>query len=175
MCQLAPEHHSDIRVRLRGVRHGQHLVHHPAVRREALGHLLGLQGQDGEGGGHIVHVPPTSLLLTLPQIKMSVIKTITGMFWAVSIVLATLPLLGYGRYVYEVSSAGARVSMVTTGWPGLPLHQHRGPARHRPRESRLLLARVLRVLHPAQHHHPPLLHLHHISIQVTVWCALFEE
>ena len=35
--------------------------------------------------------------------KMSVIKTITGMFWAVSIVLATLPLLGYGRYVYEVS------------------------------------------------------------------------
>lgn len=49
---------------------------------------------------------------------MSVIKTITGMFWAVSIVLATLPLLGYGRYVYEVSSAGARVSMVTTGWQG---------------------------------------------------------
>ena len=66
MCQLAPEHHSDIRVRLRGVRHGQHLVHHTAVRREALGHLLGLQGQDGEGGGHIVHVPPTSLLLTIP-------------------------------------------------------------------------------------------------------------
>ena len=40
---------------------------------------------------------------SLPQMKMSVIKTITGMFWAVSIVLATLPLLGYGRYVYEVS------------------------------------------------------------------------
>ena len=42
---------------------------------------------------------------SLPQMKMSVIKTITGMFWAVSIVLATLPLLGYGRYVYEVSQA----------------------------------------------------------------------
>ena len=43
--------------------------------------------------------------------KMSVIKTITGMFWAVSIVLATLPLLGYGRYVFEVSqccSSGVR-------------------------------------------------------------------
>ena len=40
---------------------------------------------------------------SLLQMKMSVIKTITGMFWAVSIVLATLPLLGYGRYVYEVS------------------------------------------------------------------------
>ena len=34
---------------------------------------------------------------------MSVIKSITGMFWAVSIVLATLPLLGYNRYVYEVT------------------------------------------------------------------------
>ena len=34
---------------------------------------------------------------------MSVIKSITGMFWTVSIVLATLPLLGYGRYVYEVT------------------------------------------------------------------------
>ena len=40
---------------------------------------------------------------SLPQMKMSVIKTITGMFWAVSIVLATLPLLGYNRYVYEVT------------------------------------------------------------------------
>ena len=102
---------------------------------------------------------------------MSVIKTITGMFWAVSIVLATLPLLGYGRYVYEVSSAGARVSMVTTGWPGLPLHQHRGPARHRPRESRLLLAPVLPLLPRAQYHHPPLLHSHHISLQV---CFIFR-
>ena len=40
---------------------------------------------------------------SLLQMKMSVIKTITGMFWAVSIVLATLPLLGYNRYVYEVT------------------------------------------------------------------------
>ena len=51
---------------------------------------------------------------SLPQMKMSVIKTITGMFWAVSIVLATLPLLGYGRYVYEVSQGVLQLRC--TGW-----------------------------------------------------------
>ena len=50
-------HYSDLWVCVRGVRHGEHLVHHPADCREALGHLLGLQGQDGEGGGHFNHVP----------------------------------------------------------------------------------------------------------------------
>ena len=105
------EHCSDLRLRLRGVRHGQHLVHHPALRREALGHLLGLQGQDGEGGVILSMFLQTLYCFcsSLPQMKMSVIKTITGMFWAVSIVLATLPLLGYGRYVYEVSRAAAPV------------------------------------------------------------------
>ena len=58
--------------------------------------------------------------------------------------------------------------MVTTDCPGLPLHQLRGPARHRPQESRLLLDRVLSLLHPAQHHHPPLIHSHHNIVQVTV-------
>ena len=46
--------------------------------------------------------------------KMSTMKSVTGMFWAVSLVLASLPLLGYNRYVYEVTKLSGGFTRLPT-------------------------------------------------------------